>query len=119
MIARRGRVSREVPQMENKESAAPERAMPYSSALGEVIKHLRNDPVLLYGIGAGILICGVLVFTASVAIVLIVAAFFALVLFARVHVQAQKARKGTDVRARAVGSSIEDSSVGTAQAGGN
>jgi hypothetical protein len=106
--------------MEKKETAPSERGMPYTSALGEVVKGLRDDPVLLYGIGAGILIVGVLVFTASAAVVLIVAALFVVVLFARVHQRAERVRKGTDVKARVVVSSIEDSDVATvAQAGGD
>jgi hypothetical protein len=76
--------------------------------------------VLLYGIGAGIIIVGVLVFTASAPVVLIVAALFVVVLFARAHQDAQRIRKGTDVQARVVGSSIEDSDVATvARAGGD
>jgi hypothetical protein len=105
--------------MEDKETAPVERAMPYASALGEVVKGLRNDPVLLYGIGAGIIVVGVLVFTASTAIVLIVAALFVVVLFARGHQDAQRIqKKGTVVDARVVGSSLDDSDVGNvAQAG--
>ena len=102
--------------MESKDTAPSERTMPYSSALGVVVKGLRNDPVLLYGIGAGIIVVGVLVFTASAAIMLIVAALFTVVLFARAHQDAKRVQKGTD--AGVFGSSIEDSDVGNvAQAG--
>jgi hypothetical protein len=107
--------------MESKDTAPSERTMPYSSALGEVVKGLRDDPVLLYGIGAGIIVVGVLVFTASAAIVLIVAALFVVVLFARAHQDAQRIqKKGTAVDAGVVGSSLVDSDVANvAQAGGD
>jgi hypothetical protein len=104
--------------MENKDPAPSERTMPYSSALGEVVKGLRHDPVLLYGIGAGIIIVGVLVFTASAAIVLIVAALFIVVLFARAHRSAKRIQNGTDVGVFV--SKIEDSDAANmAQAGGD
>jgi hypothetical protein len=45
-------------------------------ALLEVVKGLRNEPPLLFGIGAGIVLVGILAATTSVAIVAIVAAIF-------------------------------------------
>jgi hypothetical protein len=102
--------------MDNKDTAPSGRMMPYSSALGAVVKGLRADPVLLYGIGAGIIIVGVLVFTASAKIVLLVAALFIVVLFARAHQDAKIIQKGTDVRI--FGSSVEDSEVGNMAQGG-
>ena len=107
--------------MEKKETAPPEREMPYGSALMKVVTGLQDDPVLLYGIGAGIIIVGVLVFTASAVVVLIVAALFVVVLFARAHQDAQRLQKqGTAVKVSLAGSSVEDSNVGNiAQAGGD
>lgn len=92
--------------------------MPYEAALLEVIKGLHRDPVLLFGIGAGILLVAVLATTSSVAVVLVVAAFFVVVLAARVHQQAQRVRRGADVRATVLASSVEDSEVANVQAGG-
>jgi hypothetical protein len=46
------------------------------AALIQVIKELRNQPPLLFGIGAGIVLVGILGATTSVAIVAIVAAVF-------------------------------------------
>ena len=106
--------------MEKKETAPPEREMPFGSALMKVVTGLQDDPVLLYGIGAGIVIVGVLVFTASAAIVLIVAALFVVVLFARAHQDARRLQKGTAVNVRLAGTSVEDSNVANvAQAGGD
>ena len=92
--------------------------MPYETALLEVIKGLHRDPILLFGIGAGILLVAVLATTSSVAVVLVVAAFFVVVLAARVHRQAQRVKRGADIGTTVVASSVEDSDIGNVPAGG-
>jgi hypothetical protein len=105
--------------MESKDTAPSERVMPFGSALLEVVKGLRNDPVLLYGIGAGIIIVGVLVFTASAAIVLIVAVLFVVVLFARASQNARGIqKKGTGTDTRLVASTVTSSDVANVTPGG-
>lgn len=102
------------------EKDAPEPAggkFPFQSALLEVVKGLHKDPVLLFEIGAGILVVAVLLITASVELVLIVALLFVAVLAARVLQRARRMSSGTDVKGRAIASSVEGSSVGTAPAG--
>ena len=98
--------------MEEKETAPSDQTMPYASALAEVVKGLRNDPVLLFGIGAGIIVVGVLALNSDTRALLIVAALLLVVLFARLHQDAHRVQKrGTvlDVSARA--SSVEGSDV--------
>jgi len=102
------------------EKQAPEPSggkFPFESALLEVIKHLHKDPVLLFGLGAGILIVAVLLITSSLSLVLVVALFFIVVLAARVLQRARRISRGTEVTGRAVGSSVKRSRVGTASAG--
>lgn len=104
------------------EKQAPEPAggkFPFESALLEVVKGLHKDPVLLFGIGAGILVVAVLLVTTSVALVLIVALLFVAVLAARVFQRARRISSGTDVKGRAIASSVEGSDVATAAAGSN
>ena len=91
--------------------------LPYEAALLEVIKGLHKEPVLLFGIGAGILVVAVLLFTSSVAIVLIVALLFIAVLAAYVLQRARRISRGTDVTGLAIGGSVKRSRVGTASAG--
>lgn len=92
--------------------------MPYETALLEVVKGLHRDPILLFGIGVGILLVAVLAITTNLAVVLVVAGVFVVILVARAHQRAQRVMRGTDIRAGVFGSSIEDSDVATAQAGG-
>jgi hypothetical protein len=85
--------------------------------------------VLLFGIGAGIVLVGVLAITSSLTLVLVVAGVLVAVLFARAHQRAQAIRRGHDVkigfsrvkrnrfgvanlRLRSFGSSIEDNEFG-------
>lgn len=100
--------------------------MPYEAALVGVVKGLHRDPVLLFGIGAGIVVVGALAITSSLPLVLVVAGVFVAVLFARAHQRAQAAR-GVDIksvgsrikrnrfsgnlRLRSWGSSIEDNEI--------
>jgi hypothetical protein len=91
--------------------------MPYEAALLEVVKGLHRDPVLLFGIGAGIVVVGALAFTSSLPLVLVVAGLFAVVLLARAHQRAQRVRRGADIGVAVAGSSIADSDVATAPKG--
>jgi hypothetical protein len=107
----------EMPQPEKRAADASGSGMPYETALLQVIKGLHRDPILLFGIGAGILLVAVLAVTTSLAVVLVVAGLFVVVLAARAHQRAQRVTRGEDIRARVVGSSIEESDVATAPAG--
>jgi hypothetical protein len=91
--------------------------MPYDAALLEVVKGLHKDPVLLFGIGAGIVVVGALAFTSSLPLVLVVAGLFVVVLIARAHQRAQRARRGSDVGVVLGGASIADSDIATAPKG--
>jgi hypothetical protein len=82
--------------------AAPD---PESSqaALIQVIKELRNEPPLLFGIGAGIVLVAILGATTSIAIVAIVAAVFVAALGAwLVRETRARVRQKTNVRAPGV-----------------
>ena len=92
--------------------------MPYESALLEVVKGLHRDPILLFGIGAGILLVAVLAVTTSLAAVLVVAGLFGVVIAARAHQRAQRIRQGEDIRVGLFASSVADSDVATAEGGG-
>jgi hypothetical protein len=91
--------------------------MPYEAALLEVVKGLHKDPVLLFGIGAGIVVVGALAFTSSLPLVLVVAGLFVVVLVARAHQRAQRTRRGADVVVGVGGTSIVDSAIATAPKG--
>ena len=71
--------------------------MPYEAALGEVVKGLGNDPLLLFGIGAGIVLVAVLAVTSSLALVLIVAGVLLVALLAGAHQRARAVRKGARI----------------------
>jgi hypothetical protein len=103
--------------MQKDGTEAPAGKMPYEAALTEVVKGLHQDPVLLFGIGAGIVIVAALAFTSSLALVVVVAALFVVVLAARAHQRTQRVRHATDVKGRAFASSLEDSDVATAPEG--
>jgi hypothetical protein len=96
------------------------------AALIDVIKELRNEPPLLFGIGAGIVLVGILAATTSIAIVVIVAVVFVAALGAwlfretrarvapgaSTHVSAEKAEVGKradvgGIRAPDSGGSLE------------
>jgi hypothetical protein len=72
----------------------PAATLPFADALMEVVKSLHKDPVLVYGIGAGIILVGVLAFTASLALVLVVAGVLVAVLIGRILAGAQAMRRG-------------------------
>jgi hypothetical protein len=78
--------------MENEAGRPAAGRMPYEAALMEVVKGLHHDPVLLFGIGAGIVVVGALAITSSLLLVLVVAGVFVVVLFARAHERAQTVR---------------------------
>jgi hypothetical protein len=105
-------------QPEKQVPGASSQGMPYETALLEVIKGLHRDPILLFGIGGGILLVAVLAVTTSLALVLVVAGFFVVVLAARAHQQARRVMRGEDIRASVLASSVEDSDVATAEGGG-
>jgi hypothetical protein len=109
--------------------------MPYETALAEVVKGLKNDPLLLFGIGAGIVLVAVLGVTSSLALVLIVAGVLLAALLAGAHQRAQAIRKGVHigsmwssiqknkifagrVRIFSVGSTIEGNEIGELGDGG-
>jgi hypothetical protein len=102
-------LSREVRAMD-KEAAAGK--MPYEAALLEVVKGLQRDPILLFGIGAGIVAVGAIAIASSLSSVLVVAGIFVVVLLARVHQRASRI-KGGDVSVRLFGTSMRDSDVAT------
>jgi hypothetical protein len=78
------------------------------TALIQVVKELRNEPPLLFGIGAGIVLVGILGATTSVAIVAIVAAVFVAALGAWL-VRETRARVAAGARTRV---SDEDAEIG-------
>lgn len=103
--------------------------MPYEAALTEVVKGLGNDPLLLFGIGAGIVLVAVLAVTSSLALALIVAGVLLVALLAGAHQRAQAVRKGVRIgslwstirnnklfadrlRVFSVGSTIEGNEIG-------
>jgi hypothetical protein len=92
-------LSKEVRAMKNEAAGSAPGKMPYEAALVEVVKGLHRDPVLLFGIGAGIVVVGALATTSSLPLVLIVAGLFVVVLSARAHQQAQAVRD-IDVKSR-------------------
>jgi hypothetical protein len=92
---------------------SPDRSMPYGTALTAVVRGLYKDPILLFGIGAGILVVGALAFTSSVALVLAIAGLFIVVLAARIHMQTRRVRSGRALGI-ALGSSLDETDVGTA-----
>lgn len=84
--------------MEHEAPGSPPRKMPYEAALMEVIKGLRDDPILLFGIGAGIVLVGVLAVTSSLPLVLVVAGVLVIVLLAGTHLRVQATREGIGIR---------------------
>jgi len=76
------------------ETRTPASTVPFSDALLEVVKGLKDDTVLLFGIGAGILLVAVLAFTSSLSIVIVVAAVLVLVLGASVVTRTRAAQSG-------------------------
>jgi hypothetical protein len=116
--------------MEN-EAAGPPPAgkMPYEAALVEVVKGLKDDPILLFGIGAGIVVVGALAITSSLLLVLVVAGVLLAVLIVGGHRRTQAVRKGVEIgsawssirnnrlfasrmRIRSIGSTIEGNVIG-------
>jgi hypothetical protein len=85
--------------MEHEAAGPTPGKMPYEAALLEVIKGLHRDPILLFGIGAGIVVVGALAVTSNLTLVLVVAGLFVVVLVARAHARTQAIR-GVDVRSR-------------------
>jgi len=94
--------------MDKKEPDVPARGMPYEGPLGGVVEGLKHDPILLFGIGAGILVVGVLAFASNVWIVLVVAALFVAVLGARLRQDTRHARSG--VKTSVIGTSVDEGS---------
>lgn len=74
--------------------------LPFQDALLEVVKSLHKDPVLVYGIGAGIILVAALAFTTSLALVLVVAAVLVVVVLGRILGRTQ-AKRGGGVFAKA------------------
>lgn len=79
-------------------------------ALLEVVKGLRNEPPLLFGIGAGIVLVGILAATTSIAIVAIVAAIFVAALGAWLfrETRARVAAAGAHTHVSSVDAEIDD-----------
>jgi hypothetical protein len=100
-----------------KAAEPPAGKMPYEAALLEVVKGLHKDPVLLFGIGAGIVVVGALAFTTSLPLVLVLAGLFVVVLVARAHQRAQRIRSGADIGVVSSLSSFSDSDVATTPEG--
>ena len=69
-------------------------AIPFQDSLLKVVKTLHKDPVLAYGIGAGIVLVGALALTASLSLVLVVAAVFVVVLIGAILGRTQQKRGG-------------------------
>jgi hypothetical protein len=110
-------------QPETQGTDAPVRGMPYEAALLEVIKGLHRDPILLFGIGGGILLVAVLAVTTSLAIVLVVAGLFVVVLGAHMLQEARRVSRGEktrgeNIRVRLNRSKIRSSDVGNADSTG-
>jgi hypothetical protein len=68
--------------------------VPFSDALLEVVKGLKDEPMLLFGIGAGIVLIAVIAFTTSLAIVIVVAVVLVLALTASLVARARSAQSG-------------------------
>jgi hypothetical protein len=81
------------------ETAPAPDAEPSQPALLEVVKGLRNQPPLLFGIGAGIVLIGVLAATTSIVLVVIVAAVLVAALGAWL-LRATRSRTTREGRAR-------------------
>jgi hypothetical protein len=91
---------------------------PYGSALLRVVEQLHDQPILLFGIGAGILVVAALAITTSPLPTIVVACLFALVLLVHAHRRARTEQHGPDVRVRSLGLTTDESSeVGVADAG--
>jgi hypothetical protein len=112
MLSKEGRA------MENEAAGPAPGKMPYEAALIEVIKGLRGDPVLLFGIGAGIVAVGAIAVTSSLPLVLVVAGIFVVVLLARTHQRARRVQGG-DISVSLFGSSIRNSDIATGLEGGS
>lgn len=98
--------------MDNKAAGAAAGKMPYEAALVEVVKGLHRDPILLFGIGAGIVAVGAIAIASSLSPVLVVAGIFVVVLLARTHQRARRIQGG-DISVRVFGTSIRDSDIAT------
>jgi hypothetical protein len=130
----KARLSKEARAMGNEAAQPAPGKMPYEAALTEVVKGLGNDPLLLFGIGAGIVLVAVLGVTSSLALTLVVAGVMLVALLAGAHRRAQAVRKGVDigslwssiqhnkfhagrVRIFSVGSTIENNEIGDGRPG--
>jgi hypothetical protein len=91
--------------------------MPYETTLSDVVKGLYKDPILLFGIGAGILLVAVLAVTTSLAVVLVVAGLFVVVILVGAHQRARRRAREADVSGQAIGSRVQGSQVAKAQKG--
>lgn len=89
--------------------------------LPEVVKGLRHDPALLFGIGAGVVIVAALAATTSVWLVLVVATVLVLALAAWLVREAAKerAQPGVRNRVRASHSHIGSAEVSVVEGGGS
>jgi hypothetical protein len=94
--------------------------MPFGQALLEVVKNLREDKFLTYGLGAGIVLVGALTVTSSTQQVLIVAGVLLVVYLGRIFGHVQKLRGGGALsKVFLVGTRIDHSRVGKASATGS
>lgn len=89
--------------------------------LPEVVKGLRHDPALLFGIGAGVVVVAALAATTSLWLVLVVAAVLVLSLAAWLVREAAKerAQPGVRNRVRTPRAQIGRAEVGVVQGGGS
>lgn len=92
-----------------------------AGVLPEVVKGLRHDPALLFGIGAGVVLVAALAATTSLWLVLVVAAVLVLALVAWLVREAAKerAQPGVRNRVRASRSHIGRADVGVVQGSGS
>ena len=93
------------------ETRTPASAVPFSDALLEVVKGLKDDTVLLFGIGAGILLVAVLAFTTSISIVIVIAVVLVLVLGASLLTRARGAQTGKGAAGRRLVANLASAQV--------
>jgi hypothetical protein len=112
-----GAVKEEVVSMSEGAVPQPAAKLPFEAALMEVVKSLHKDPVLLYGLGAGIILVGVLTVTASLALALVVAAVFVAVLLGRIAMSVQEKRRGSvDTGGKLIGGDHHRAKIGNVDA---
>jgi len=91
--------------------------VPYDQALLAVVKGLHRDPILLFGIGAAIVVVGAVALTSNMQLAVALIVLLVAVLGARLPMQAQRARRGAALDVETSGTRVRRSTVSSVPEG--